>query len=197
MKYFIMLVVFFFFFMQAQAAWVVDPAGSYLGFASVKNDLIAENHSFTKVSGTVADSGDVLISVSLASVETLIPIRNERMQEMLFKVGQYPAATITSTIDVPVFTSLRVGEDKVVTIAVQVNLYGNDLSKQVLVKVTRSSESSFEVSSLGPIVIHASQFGLADGVEALRKVAGLQSIDLMVPVTFDLKLVSDPVAVNP
>ena len=37
------------------ADWVVDPVGSYVGFASVKNDLIAENHSFTAITGTVED----------------------------------------------------------------------------------------------------------------------------------------------
>ena len=55
------------------------------------------------------------------------------------------------------------------------------------VKVLRSGSNSFDVSSLNPIVIHASQFSLAEGVESLRKVAGLQSIDLMVPVSFDLR----------
>jgi hypothetical protein len=59
----------------------------------------------------------------------------------------------------------------------------------VLVKVTRNSDNSYEVTSLGPIVIHASQFALSNGLESLRKVAGLQSIDLMVPVTFALRLV--------
>ncbi len=171
------------------AGWVIDPEGSYVGFASVKNDLIAENHSFTQITGTIEDSGEANIVIALASVETLIPIRNERMQAILFEVAQYPDVTVTANLDLDEFTSLGLGESKTDTILLGVNLHGTDLSKNVLVKVTRSSDNSYEVTSLGPTVIHASQFALSDGLESLRKVAGLQSIDLMVPVTFDLRLV--------
>lgn len=171
------------------AGWVIDPEGSYVGFASVKNDLIAENHSFTEITGTIEDSGDANIVIALASVETLIPIRNERMQAILFEVAQYPDVTVTANLDLDEFTSLRLGESRTDTILLGVNLHGTDVSKNVLVKVTRSSNNAYEVTSLGPIVIHASQFALSDGLESLRKVAGLQSIDLMVPVTFDLRLV--------
>jgi hypothetical protein len=175
------------------AAWVIDPAGSYVGFASVKNDLIAENHSFTDVTGIIEDSGNAKIVIALASVETLIPIRNERMQAILFEVAQYPHLTVTSNLNLDNFTSLGLGESETDTIDLDVNLHGTDLSENVLVKVTRSSDTSYEITSLEPIVIHASQFALSDGLESLRKVAGLQSIDLMVPVTFDLRLVeSEP-----
>ena len=171
------------------AGWVIDPEGSYVGFASVKNDLLAENHSFTLITGTIEDSGDANIVIALASVETLIPIRNERMQAILFEVAQYPDVTVTANLDLDEFTSLRLGESRTDTILLGVNLHGTDVSKNVLVKVTRSSNNAYEVTSLGPIVIHASQFALSDGLESLRKVAGLQSIDLMVPVNFDLRLV--------
>ena len=171
------------------AGWVIDPDGSYVGFASVKNDLIAENHSFTNVTGTIEDSGNAKIVIALASVETLIPIRNERMQAILFEVAQYPEVTVTANLNLDRFTSLGLGESETDTILLDVNLHGTNLSKNVLVKVIRSSDTSYEITSLGPIVIHASQFALSDGLEALRKIAGLQSIDLMVPVTFDLRMV--------
>ena len=189
MKILLLLVICLTTSINVLAGWVIDPVGSYVGFASVKNDLIAENHSFTQITGTIEDSGDANIAIALASVETLIPIRNERMQAILFEVAQYPDVTVTANLDVDVFARLGLGESKTDTILLGVNLHGTDLSKNVLVKVTRSSDNSYEVTSLGPIVIHASQFALSDGVESLRKVAGLQSIDLMVPVTFDLSWV--------
>jgi hypothetical protein len=189
MKYVLLLVICLTTSVHVLAGWAIDPEGSYVGFASVKNDLIAENHSFTLITGTIEDSGDANIVIALASVETLIPIRNERMQAILFEVAQYPDVTVTANLDLDEFTSLGLGESKTDTILLGVNLHGTDLSKNVLVKVTRSSDNSYEVTSLGPIVIHASQFALSDGLESLRKVAGLQSIDLMVPVTFDLRLV--------
>ena len=189
MKYVLLLVICLTTSVHVLAGWVIDPEGSYVGFASVKNDLIAENHSFTQITGAIEDSGDASIVIALASVETLIPIRNDRMQAILFEVVQYPDVTVTANLDLDEFTSLGLGESKTDTILLGVNLHGTDLSKNVLVKVTRSSNNAYEVTSLGPIVIHASQFALSDGLESLRKIAGLQSIDLMVPVTFDLRLV--------
>ena len=189
MKYVLLLVICLTTSVHVLAGWVIDPEGSYVGFASVKNDLIAENHSFTQITGAIEDSGDANIVIALASVETLIPIRNERMQAILFEVVQYPDVTVTANLDLDEFTSLGLGESKTDTILLGVNLHGTDLSKNVLVKVTRSSNNAYEVTSLGPIIIHASQFALSDGLESLRKIAGLQSIDLMVPVTFDLRLV--------
>ena len=189
MKNLLLLVICLMTSVHVLGAWVIDPAGSYVGFASVKNDLIAENHSFTDVTGIIEESGNAKIAIALASVETLIPIRNERMRAILFEVAQYPHLTVTSNLNLDDFTNLGLGESETDNIILGVNLHGTDLAKNVLVKVTRSSDTSYEVTSLGPIVIHASQFALPDGVESLRKIAGLQSIDLMVPVTFDLRWV--------
>ena len=54
---------------NALAGWVIDPAGSYVGFASVKNGLIAENHSFKQITGTIEDSGVANIAVAHRHIE--------------------------------------------------------------------------------------------------------------------------------
>ena len=172
-----------------KAEWVIDPEGSYVGFASVKNELIAENHSFTALSGTVSDAGQARVEIALTSVDTLIPIRNERIQSMLFETERFPIAVASADITIADFTSMANGESKILPIELTVDLHGNTLTKAVLVKVSRAGEGIYDVTSLGPLVIHASQFALAAGIEALRKIAGLQSIDPMVPVAFDLRVV--------
>ena len=174
----------------AFAGWEVDPTGSHIGFASVKNDLIAENHTFTEVTGRVSVAGEANIKVTLASVETLIPLRNERMQTMLFNIAKFPQATITSEVPVNELSLMATGESSVLDIELLIDLHGKELKKSVPVKVTSVGDNGFDVSSLGPIIVHASQFALSDSVDALRKIAGLQSIDLMVPVTFDLRLLA-------
>ena len=174
----------------AFAGWEVDPTGSHIGFASVKNDLIAENHTFTELTGRVSVAGDANIKVNLASVETLIPLRNERMQTMLFNIAKFPQATITSEVPVNELSLMATGESSVLDIELLIDLHGKELKKSVPVKVTSIGDNGFDVSSLGPIILHASQFALSDSVDALRKIAGLQSIDLMVPVTFDLRLLA-------
>ncbi len=174
----------------AFAGWEVDPTGSHIGFASVKNDLIAENHTFTELTGRVSVAGDANIKVNLASVETLIPLRNERMQTILFNIAKFPQATITSEVPVNELSLMATGESSVLDIELLIDLHGKELKKSVPVKVTSIGDNGFDVSSLGPIIVHASQFALSDSVDALRKIAGLQSIDLMVPVTFDLRLLA-------
>ena len=174
----------------AVADWRVDPEGSHVGFASVKNDIIAENHTFTEVAGRVSATGAAEISITLASVETLIPIRNERMQTLLFNIAEFPMASVRSQVPTHELATMNTGESRVLNIDIVIDLHGAGVKKKVPVKVTSLGSDSFDVSSLGPIVVHASQFALSDSVEALRKIAGLQSIDLMVPVTFDLRLVA-------
>jgi len=174
----------------AVADWRVDPEGSHIGFASVKNDMIAENHTFTEVAGRVSATGAAEISITLASVETLIPIRNERMQTLLFNIAEFPMASVRSQVPTHELATMNTGESRVLNIDIMIDLHGAGVKNTVAVKVTSLGSDSFDVSSLGPIVVHASQFALSDNVEALRKIAGLQSIDLMVPVTFDLRLVA-------
>jgi len=171
----------------ASADWQLDPDASFLGFGSVKNDLIAENHHFKRLQGAVTSKGLATIIVDLTSVETMIPIRNERMRQMLFKTDQFGIAVVTSQLDIASISSLTTGAQVQQTIDLAINLHGVNLSRSIPVKVVRSSENSYDVTSLGPIFIHASQFALSDGVESLRKIAGLQSIELMVPVTVDLR----------
>ena len=170
--------------------WEVLPDGSYIGFASVKNDLIAENHTFRQLSGKVTADGTAKIEVALASVETLIPIRNERMQKMLFNVAEYPVATVKSMVPIEQISSINDGDSVTIDLDIAIELHGIQLKKSVPVKVIKAGEDRYDVTSLGPIIIHASQFALSDNVEALRQIAGLQSIDLMVPVTFDLRFVT-------
>ena len=169
--------------------WKLDPHGSHIGFASVKNDLIAENHTFTQMAGTVSAEGIAQIDVTLASVETLIPLRNERMQKMLFSIAKYPVAVVKSQVPLDQISKIGNGNNISLNIDIVIALHGRELKKSVPVKVTSLGGGSYDVTSLGPIIIHASQFALSDNVEMLRKIAGLQSIDLMIPVTFDLRLV--------
>ncbi|MNF08139.1 hypothetical protein D3C80_2084800 [compost metagenome] len=47
---------------------------------------------------------------------------------------------------------------------------------------TRLDDHRFQVVTLSPLVLDAADFGLAPGVDKLRKLAGLKSIGLSVPV---------------
>ncbi len=169
------------------ADWVVDGEESYVGFASVKNEVIAENHQFPRVSGRVSRDGLAEVQIELARVDTLIPIRDERLRVLLFEVDRYPLARVKAQL--PLAELLAAGESSSLNVPLRISLHGDEVLQAAGVRVTRIGQGSFEVSSLGPILIHAAQFSLVAGVERLRAIAGLEAIDLMVPVTFSLRFV--------
>ena len=98
MKYFVFLALTCF-SLFAHSEWVVDTKNSHVGFASVKNKTIAENHRLSGLTGTVGSDGQALINIDLATVETLVPIRNERIREILFDVAKFPSAIIQTKLD--------------------------------------------------------------------------------------------------
>ena len=65
--------------------WNLVTEESKLNFISIKASNIAEIHSFKKISGSVKENGEAQLTINLASLETLIPIRNERMGKLLFE----------------------------------------------------------------------------------------------------------------
>ena len=81
------------------ADWVLDSENSHLSFVSIKNGVVAEVHRFDTLRGGVNDNGTAALKIGLASVETNIPIRNDRIKSMLFDVAtvSYTHLTLPTT----------------------------------------------------------------------------------------------------
>ena len=167
----------------AQAHWSLDNDASSLSFVTVKAEHVAEAHTFDSLSGTIGDDGGVEISIELASVNTMIPIRNERMQEMLFETNLFPDATISGSINLDALTGMDAGSSVARQIDFELSLHGQNVALAADVQITRTGEGVI-VSTLKPIVVMADSFSLAAGVEKLREVAGLPGISRAVPVSF-------------
>ena len=176
---------------QALAQWELDSEHSAINFISVKNSAIAETHSFGGLVGYIGKTGNIQLNIDLASVETLIPIRNERMRELLFETADFPSATVSAEIDPAVLEEVAKGGTVSTEVPVRLNLHGVEEALSVPVTVF-SDGGSLSVVSSRPVVINAADFGLASGVEALREVAGLNSISTAVPVTLNLRFSHAP-----
>ena len=175
----------------ANAAWELDVERSKLNFISIKNDAVAETHHFGELYGVMSDKGAVELTVELASVETLIDIRNERMRDLLFNIERFPQAKISATIEMDVLSALAGGRS--VTMEVPVNLSMHGAQKAMNIPVVASAEGdNIRVLSARPVVVNAADFGLLEGIGALQKIAGLKAIATAVPVT--LNLVFTPVS---
>jgi polyisoprenoid-binding protein YceI len=170
----------------AHANWSLDGDDSAVSFVSTKAINVAEVHRFGTLSGSVNDAGQVEISIELASVDTGIELRDERMRGMLFDTENYAAATVSAMVDADAIDAMSPGESADMVIEGNLDLHGESRPMTMEVVVTRSGENRMLVVSKKPIVVNAPEFDLGNGVEALREIAGLPSISLAVPVSFVL-----------
>ena len=175
---------------SVQADWTLDNANTAVSFVTIKSDHIAEIGNFKQVAGTINDKGEAEVKIDLTSVDTLIPIRDERMQEHLFETGTYANATITAQLDIAALDKLAVGNMMAMELAGQLNLHGKQQDIMTTVTVSRLSDKQLLVASQKPIVVHAGQYELANGVNKLREIAGLPSISYAVPVNFVLSFMN-------
>ena len=168
------------------ASWALVSDDSRISFVSVKAGDIGETHYFKELAGSVSPEGQVTISVPLASVETNIDIRNERMRNLFFQVAQFPTATLTSQIDLAAFDDVDVGQRQEAEIVVTLDLHGATAEYDAKVFVTRLLANRVSVSTIEPLILSVDDFDLGDGLEELKVVAGLPSITPAVPVTASL-----------
>lgn len=170
------------FTLPAHANWYLDNESSRLSFVTHKNIEIAEVHRFLVLHGKVDRQGVVELSVDMDSVSSGIPLRDERMRRELFQVSDYPQATISAQLDLRPISDLAPGAQLELRLPLQVKLHGKQQSYSAQLLATRLDDRRFQVVTLEPLVLHGEDFDLAPGIAALRKVAGLKSISLAVPV---------------
>jgi len=174
--------------LSAFADWKLDNEQSTVSFISVKKTNVMEAHHFNKLSGKLSNEGVFSLAIDLGSVDTTIAIRDQRMKEHLFEQVKFPQAIVSATILPATLAKLNVNETTTMPLTAQLDLHGMKQSIILLMSVTKLSDSSLLVASQKPVMIKASDFGLVEGIETLRKLAGLPSISTTVPVSFVLRL---------
>ncbi|HBN14737.1 MAG: hypothetical protein CMQ46_15120 [Gammaproteobacteria bacterium] len=168
---------------SAMAQWTLDNDQSKLSFVTIKADHVAEVHTFDRLAGSINASGEVSITIELASINSLIPIRDERMQAMLFETNLFPEAMVSGSVDIADLRAMEPGESRALTLDVSLDLRGDARDYPAEILVTRT-QNGVVASTLKPILVTADNHTLAAGVEALREIAGLPSISRAVPVSF-------------
>lgn len=174
----------------AMAGWQLTGDSS-VHFLSTKNTSITETHEFTRIDGIINDDGKAQFSIDLSSVETGIPIRNERMQKMLFETTEFAKATVTADIPSPLIDAVKAGSITETELDLVLSLHGMSKTLSSTVLISESENGEVVVSTTSPVLVKAADFGLEAGVEALRNVAGLNNISTTVPVMFNLVFTED------
>ncbi|MFC6338480.1 YceI family protein [Pseudomonas sp. CCM 7891] len=168
--------------LPAHADWYLDNESSRLSFVTTKNTDIAEVHRFLVLHGKVDSKGAAQLEVELESINSGIPLRDERMRHDLFEIKTSPDALIRAQINLQPINELASGAQLELRLPLSVTLHGKTRTYNAELLATRLDDRRFQVVTLEPLVLHAADFGLLPGVTALRKAAGLSRISLSVPV---------------
>lgn len=167
--------------LSAQAGHPLLAEKSSLYFISIKNENVGEVHHFNTLSGGIED-GTVSVTIPLAGVDTMIPIRNERMQTMLFESELFPNATLSADVEMDKVMALENGGYLDMSIQFNLELHGRKKLITAPVRVARLGDE-IHVTTEQPMILNAAYFKLDEGIERLREVAGLNMISTTVPIT--------------
>lgn len=173
---------------SSQAAWNLDSAASSLRFATVKNDTVAETHKLTKITGNWQDDGKVTVAIEVSTLDTLVPIRNERMLTHLFEAAKYPQIHADAEVKPELIQTMAVGSHQLLKTDLTVTIRDQKQTINAELSVSKLTDGRIVVGTIAPVLVNAKSFQLDGGIAKLKDLAKLQSIDLVVPVTFEVTL---------
>ncbi len=178
---------------SAGRAYQVDNALSSIQFVTTKAGQpgvggISEVQSFKRFSGGLGADGRVSFDIDLASVDTGVGIRDDRLRTMLFNVQLMPQARFEARLDPALTRALSQGAPSDIDLKGTLTLAGQSKPVDAKLRLTRLAGGALQVSTRAPIVIDANQYGMKAGVEAMREVMGLNFLASAAPVSFTLVL---------
>lgn len=169
-----------------KADWQLQSEQSHINFVSIKKSSIGEVHTFKQVQGSIDKSGKASIRIALDSVETLIPVRNERMRSMLFETANFPTAELTAKVNAEALAKLQAGESNIQEVDITLALHGKTATVKAQLEVVGLLDNKVSVTTIKPIVLNLGDFDLIAGVGRLKEAAKLPAISIAVPGTVHL-----------
>jgi len=171
--------------LSAHADWELNSTDSSLYYVTSKAAAISEVNSFTSLSGSI-DNTEATLEIDLGSVDTAIEIRDQRVRDILFEIQTFPTATISINVDSAALANMAIGGSTTANYNYNLNLHGVSRDLSADLRITKTSANRIEIQPAQPIILGAGLFNLAEGVEALREIAGLASINPNIVVDFSL-----------
>ena len=169
------------------ADWQLDPGGSELTFTTVKKETITETHQFRQLSGSVTEAGQGRLEVLLSSVDTANLVRDERLKIYLFEIDKFATASFEADLALDEIFAMEEGVSLDFVLNGSLSLHGLSQPLQTVVSVTRGADQMFTVETTEPITLDSGDFGFTKGLNQLREMADLVSINPTVDVTMKLQ----------
>jgi polyisoprenoid-binding protein YceI len=171
---------------QSHAEWTLDGGASSFFYVTTKAAAVTEVNSFSGLSGSISDDGKASFVIDLATVNTAIEIRDQRMRDLVFQVAEFPSATVSVDVDAEALDNMSPGVSTTGSYTAKVELHGMTQELMADLQITRLEDDSVLVQVARPLIVAAASFGLQAGVDELQKVAALPSITPSVVVDFTL-----------
>ena len=167
------------------ADWQLNSERSAISYlsskqATVETPLMFESNLFREFSGTI-NGTQVELVVELDSLDTKVPIRNERVAEHVFLSKQYPQATVSATVDdIGQLSYAR----KQISATLTMRGQSRDLQAEVIIE--RSDPQTLRIQTTTPVLVDANAYGMLDGFSTLKQLVGLMQIPTTIPVSLHL-----------
>ncbi len=173
--------------MGSVQAWTLNTEQSSINFVSIKKKNIAESHRFTDFSGDIAE-GRATIAIKPDSIDSRVPIRDERMRAFLFETDTFPIIEINANVN-EVMGNLNDGDSLLVELPITVAMHGENKTTKAFVRVTAVTDTKLIVTSTQPILVRAADYKMTEGIQKLSSLVNNLPIAESVPVSFSLVFV--------
>ncbi len=165
--------------------WTLDSANSTVNFVTIKNGNIAETHVFNDVSGSV-DNGLASVTIRPDSVDSRVPIRNDRMREFLFETGLYPTIEVKADVNKAI-KELSSEKSSLLATPVMLSMHGVDKEHTLELRVSQINENTIIVASTQAVLVRAADYNMVEGITKLSSLVNDLPIVETVPVIFSLQ----------
>lgn len=162
----------------------LNDKGSTVSFASIKKQYVVEAAVFNKLTGALSKDGKLSVEIFLDSIETGIPIRDQRLQQIFFVTSKHPSVTIASQINLKKIKAVKGSMRESLDFDLTLNGVTRKFTTEVII---RHLDGQIIATTIKPIVINANNFEIpADHLIELAKTVGSIPISPIVPVSFSI-----------
>jgi polyisoprenoid-binding protein YceI len=166
--------------------WQLDKSQSELSFIAIKDARVADNHYFTRFDAYIDNNGQVKLTVDTESVQTNIAKRDQRLRDILFQVADFPQVLAQLKVRRSYLKSQPAGSQNIVKVKGHLNMLGISQPTHARLQVTHLANGQVSVNTIEPILVDSEDYGMLPGINALTKLAGLKTISIKIPVSFNL-----------
>ena len=141
----------------------LDKSASSIHFISMKKNTVGEIHKFDKFSFELEDNDQFKLKIELVTVNTGIPVRDQRLRDVLFETVRFPQAIVSGKISKAQYNQLATGQSKTIKLDTHLYLHGIKQALPLVIEVLKQSDQSYRIIGK-PFLLNAKLFGLSNGV---------------------------------